>query len=151
MDLTAGHLYWDRQLKYLCLMPDNDSLALVFTPDDFRCYSYLGRGNMTSEFLTNEFLTKFRLFWKSSGGLYNSRNWKLFLTFDEQLPQGGLEFLDMDRLLEYIRVQQEDSHLPWSEDDFNFLGSFHFEDGKVHYRSDNADRTIFEKIPKCPV
>lgn len=144
MELTVGHLYMSRQLKYLYLMPDNDSLALVFTPDDPGCYSYIGRSTLTSEFLTRV-TYEFQLFWKLSGGLCNSRNWKLSLILGEQIPQGGLEFLDMDRVLEYIMIQQEDSYLPWSEDDFNFLGSFHFKEGRVHYNSCGEDKTIFEE------
>lgn len=144
----TGCLYWDKcHPGFLYLMVDDNLNALEFRPIDASSYRYLERVKVTSESLTEvEVDDGLRLSWWPFGGAWEFLTWKLCITLGEQLPSRNLEFLDMDAAFEYVRTQQENSDSPLRWCNFDFLGSFYFEDGKVHYTSDNADRTIFEKI-----
>lgn len=147
--LKPGCLYKDKcHPERLYLLVDNNLNALEFGPIDSSSYRYLEQVKVTSDSLT-EVNKRFRLYWGPFGG-YEFLLWKLCLIFNEQiLSSRDLEFLDMDAVFEYIRGQQENSDSPLLWCQFDFLGSFCFEDGKVqHYKSREDDRTIFEKILK---
>ena len=146
----TGCLYWDKcHPGFLYLMVDDNLNAFEFGPIDASSYRYLEYVKVTSESLTEvEVDEGLRLSWWPFGGAGEFLTWKLCITLSDQLPSRNLEFLDMDAVFEYVRAQQENSDSPLRWCNFDFLGSFYFEDGKVHYTSDNADRTIFEKILK---
>lgn len=148
--LKPGCLYKDKcHPGFLYLMTDDNLNAFEFGPIDASSYRYLEHVKVTSESLTEvEVDEGLRLSWWPFGGAWEFLTWKLCITLSDQLPSRNLEFLDMDAVFEYVRTQQENSDSPLRWCNFDFLGSFYFEDGKVHYTSDNADRTIFEKILK---
>lgn len=146
--LKPGCLYKDKcHPKRLYLMVDSNLDALEFGPIDASSYRYLECVKVTSKSLT-EVNEKFRLFWGPfGGGPYACITWKLCITIDHLISSRDLEFLDMDGAFEYmIRDQYEngDSLPLWYN--FDFLGSFYFEEGRLHYKSCEDDRTIFEKI-----
>lgn len=145
--LKPGCLYKDKcHPERLYLLVDNNLDALEFGPIDACSYRYLEQVKVTSKSLT-EVNERFRFSWWPFGSSPSEFiTWKLCTTLDEYLPSRNLEFLDMDAAFEYVRAQQENSDSPLLWCNFDFLGSFYFEDGKVHYKSCEDDRTIFERI-----
>ena len=145
--LEKGHLYgdgWHTQFLYLVL--DDNNMAIRFIPRYLEYYTYDGCIDITSEYL-QEINCGFRLFWS----LYSqiaSDVWRLCLILGDQIPATGIAFLDMDGVLRHIRTHQEESLdiYPPLIDDFDVLGSFFFNNGRVHYHSYPKDIRIFEKI-----
>lgn len=142
-----GCLYgdgWHTQFLYLVL--DDNGMAVRFVPRYLEHYTYDGCIDLTSEDL-QEINSGFRLFWSLSPQTA-SDVWRLCLIFGDQIPTTGMAFPDMDGVLERIMTRQEDSLYiyPPLIDDFDVLGSFFFNSGKVHYRLYPKDNMIFEKI-----
>lgn len=145
--LKPGCLYgdgWYTQFLYLVL--DDNGMAIRFMPSDSECYIYDGCLYITPDFL-HEINDGFRLFWSLFPQIA-SDVWRLCLILSDQAPATGMAFPDMDGVLRRLRTRQEESlHInTFLVDDFNVLGSFFFNKGKVHYRSYPKDDMIFEKI-----
>lgn len=150
MNANPWHLYRDTQhQEYFYLMINSDSQAFVFEDFGSGRYRYMERINLTGEYL-EEVNEGFQLFW-APFFRFDPQYQCLHLTFEKQIPSKGIAFLDIDGLLEHIRVQQEKLYLYPVEEEFDFLGRFFYNNGKVHYHSFREDRAIFEKILKCPV
>lgn len=142
-----GHLYgdgWHTQFLYLVL--DDNGMAVRFIPRDSKYYVYDGYIGLTPENL-HEINCGFRLFWSLSSQIASDA-WRLCLIFGDQIPTTGMAFPDMDGELRHIQTRQEESLYiyPPLIDDFDVLGSFFFDNGKVHYRLYLKDNMIFEKI-----